>query len=80
MDELHESRISETIEPKEGQRELLCSNRDSLRCPFLGPENDNAFSEEEIENIVGLGDVLQGIRKRLISEGYDIKSLRANLK
>lgn len=41
MDELHESIISEEIiEPTKGQRELLCSNKDSLRCPFVGSINE----------------------------------------
>jgi hypothetical protein len=35
MTELHNKSISEKIVPKEGQRDLLCSNNLSLRCPSL---------------------------------------------
>lgn len=43
MNTLHKSIISEkNFEPKKGQRELLCSNKDSLRCPFLGFNNNNS--------------------------------------
>ena len=37
---------------------------------------EKIFSEDELENISGLGDVLQDIRKRLISEGFSIDELR----
>jgi hypothetical protein len=46
MGELHKSRISgENIEPREGQRELLCSNKFSNRCPSFGI-NPNQVSED----------------------------------
>lgn len=39
MPMLHNSSIeTNTIVPKEGQRELLCSNKKFLRCPSLGYE------------------------------------------
>ena len=37
------------------------------------------YSDEEIVNITELGDILQGIRKRLISEGLSIDELRKKL-
>lgn len=38
MDKLHKSSIQtgNDIVPKEGQRGLLCSNKQSVRCPSLG--------------------------------------------
>lgn len=47
MNVLHKSLISEeNIEPSKGQRELLCSNKDSHRCPFLGSIINNSDSED----------------------------------
>jgi len=37
MNTLHKSLISnKKIEPSDGQRKLLCSNKDLYRCPSLG--------------------------------------------
>ena len=82
MDKLHESLIGEKdFKHGEGQRELLCSNRDSLRCPSLCTQEpkEEIFSEEELENISGLCSVLKKIRGRLISEGYSIENLRKQI-
>lgn len=47
MNKLRKSLISEKniLEPKEGQRELLRSSRDSHRCPSFGVKN----KEERVE-------------------------------
>lgn len=45
----------------------------------LDPEKEIIFSDEEMENISGFCSVLQKIRKRLISEGYSIDELKAQL-
>lgn len=49
MNELRQSLISEkNLEPKEGQRELLRSSKNSLRCPSL--DYNYIASSEEIIN------------------------------
>jgi hypothetical protein len=71
MRELHKSQYDvPQFEPSDGQRGLLCSNRTSLRCPSLG--FNKPLSKETLNALEELGDVLRGIRKRMISEGYDI--------
>ena len=42
MAELHNKLKDRHLVPKEGQRGLLCSNKESIRCPSLG-----TLSEEE---------------------------------
>ena len=73
MNELHE-RLGGTkeLEPNEGQRGLLCSNKVPFRCPSLGL-NGHLFSQETVDALDELGDVIWGIRKRLMSEGYEVK-------
>jgi len=47
MRKLHNKSISENIfVPEEGQRDLLCSNKKSLRCPSFGIINSNNVSED----------------------------------
>jgi hypothetical protein len=47
MSELRKSLISENnFEPREGQRELLRSSKNSLRCPSFGIKNPNNVSED----------------------------------
>lgn len=71
MTELHKSQYDiPQFEPSDGQRGLLCSNRASLRCPSLG--FNQPLSEETLNALEELGDVLRSIRKRMLSEGYDI--------
>ena len=71
MDELHERLISDdNFAPEEGQRDLLCSNRKSLRCPSLS--SSPALSRETLNALEELGDVLKSIHKRMVSEGYEI--------
>lgn len=42
MNTLHNKLIIDKIfVPKEGQRDLLCSNKESIRCPFLGINNNS---------------------------------------
>lgn len=40
---------------------------------------EQVYTDEELENISGLCDVLLAIRKRLISEGVSIEELRQKL-
>lgn len=71
MNELHKSQYDvPQFEPSDGQRGLLCSNRTSLRCPSLG--FNQPLSEDTLDALEELGNVLRSIRKRMISEGYDI--------
>lgn len=47
MSEQHDKSISENIfVPEEGQRDLLCCNKKSLRCPSFGIKNPNFVSED----------------------------------
>lgn len=70
MNKLHERSICVTkeLEPNEGQRGLLCSNKVPHRCPSLGLG--------AINNFVGLSQTLKSIHIRLINEGYVIKDGR----
>lgn len=72
MNELHESIIGQIIVPNEGQRELLCSNNSPTRCPSLSPSS-YTLSQETVDALSELGEVIRGIRKRLMAEGYEIK-------
>ncbi len=58
--------------PEEGQRDLLCCNKESLRCPSLGVE-EVELTDETIQAMKELGEILRGIHNRLISEGYTIR-------
>ncbi len=58
------------LEPNEGQRPPLCSNRASRRCPSLS--SSQPFSKETLDALEELGDVLRGIRRRMITEGYEL--------
>lgn len=58
------------FEPNEGQRPPLCSNRASKRCPSLS--SSQPFSKETLDALEELGDVLRGIRRRMIAEGYEL--------
>lgn len=71
MSKLHKSQYTATkkLEPNEGQRGLLCSNNVSVRCPSL---SFRSLSNDTLEALDDLGNVLKGIRKRMISEGYKI--------
>jgi hypothetical protein len=71
MNELYKSQYdAPEIEPNEGQRGLLYSNKASLRCPSLS--SSSILSKETLSALEELGDVLRGIHKRMISEGYEI--------
>ena len=71
MNELHIKLISDnTIVPKEGQRDLMCSNKESLRCPSLC--SSSILSKDTLNALEELGDVLKCIHKRMVSEGYEI--------
>ena len=61
---------SQIIESSEGQRELLCSNIGSFRCPSL--ELRPVLSGVTIEALEKLGDILKNIHVRMIQEGYEI--------
>ena len=55
--------------------------KDSESCADISIQrNERFYSDEEITNIIELGDILQNIRKRLISEGLSIEKLRDNIK
>jgi hypothetical protein len=69
MSRLHKRNEELIFVPEEGQRNPLCSNRGSSRCPSLG---ENLFSQETIEAVIELGEVLKPIRKRMLAEGYTI--------
>lgn len=64
------------MELKPEQTNKLNEKQESCSGDYL---EGQFFSEEELENISGLCDVLQSIRKRLISEGFSIEELRKNL-
>lgn len=71
MKKLHRSQYDASkFEPNEGQRGLLCSNKASLRCPSLS--SSQPFSKETLDALEELGDVLRGIRRRMIAEGYEL--------
>lgn len=53
MNELHNKLIIDSeIVPKEGQRGLLCSNNESIRCPSLG------IIDEEEQSLDCLASIL----------------------
>lgn len=71
MNELHKGQYGVTeLEPNEGQRGLLCSNKASLRCPSLS--SSSPLSKETLSALEELGGVLRDIHKRMVSEGYEI--------
>lgn len=69
---LHKSLYNDTekLEPNKGQRGLLCSNNESLRCPLLGLEG--SLSKNTLEALDELGGVLERIQNRVIREGYKL--------
>lgn len=73
MKELHTGQNNDAIsfEYSEGQRGPLCSNKASLsRCPSLG--SNPTLSQDSLNALEELGDVLKSIRRRMYSEGYEI--------
>ena len=62
MRPLHKTNIDDetSLVPKEGEREVLCSNKACLRSPSLGSESET-ISEEEEEEIKKLAKILIGI-------------------
>lgn len=48
MNKLHNITKQDILVPKEGQRGLLCSNKESFRCPSL------CYIKSDIENEIGL--------------------------
>jgi hypothetical protein len=71
MSSLHKSQYdAPELEPNEGQRGLLCSNKASLRCPSLS--SSSKLSQDTLDALEELGDILRGIHKRMISEGYEL--------
>jgi len=71
MSKLHKSQYdAPELEPNEGQRGLLCSNKASLRCPSLS--SSSTLSKDTLDALEGLGDILRSIHNRMISEGYEI--------
>ncbi len=47
MAELHNKFKDDILVPKEGQRDLLCSNKESIRCPSLGFNKEISDEEKE---------------------------------
>ncbi|MEO5646179.1 MAG: hypothetical protein ABIQ91_01755 [Candidatus Paceibacterota bacterium] len=71
MSELHNRPINDDFFVlEEGQGGSLCSNKESFPCPSLGVRN--ILTKDTIDALEGLGEVLRGIRKRMLSEGYEI--------
>lgn len=64
IEKLHDrSIISDVFVPREGQRDLLCSNKESLRCPSFGINNQ--FISED--------DALSYLAEVLVGAFLDIK-------
>jgi ribosomal protein S19E (S16A) len=60
MNELHTSQNNApTFEPTKEQAQLLC-------------DSSNVLSKDTLDALEELGDVLKGIHKRMVSEGYEI--------
>lgn len=58
MNTLHNGSMkSERLVPKEGQRDLLCSNKASLRCPSFGINNQFISEDDALDY---LAEVLVG--------------------
>jgi hypothetical protein len=57
------------VEPNEGERILLPSNKSDSRSPSL----DLSFSTDEIASFIRFAKILKRIHIRLIMEGYTIK-------
>ena len=71
MNELRKSLVSnKNFEPREGQRELLRSSKDLLRCPSFGVSS--ILSKDTLNALEELGYVLKSIHRRMIAEGYEI--------
>lgn len=49
MYKLHDESYNSNFVPKEGQRGLLCSNKESVRCPSLGIKE--TLSDKELEQL-----------------------------
>lgn len=48
MTKLHKYHSENHIEPTEGQRDILCSNKESLRCPSLGLNDERLVDEDKL--------------------------------
>jgi len=71
MSKLHKGQSdAPKLEPNEGQRGLLCSNRASLRCPSLS--SSSILPKDTLDALEELGDVLGRIHNRMVYEGYEI--------
>ena len=46
MNKLHDIIKQDDLVPEEGQRDLLCSNKESVRCPSLGLVQKNEKLQE----------------------------------
>jgi hypothetical protein len=77
MKKLHNKLIFDSgIVPKEGQRGLLCSNNESIRCPSLSYEFiDSAESEEKVSKAYSI--IFEAVLKRRIENGK-YKNIKAN--
>lgn len=68
MSKLHGGQGESIFVPSEVRRRPLCSNFGSPRRTSLGVDNQ-PFTEETVGALQELGEILKGIRKRLILEG-----------
>lgn len=59
----------EIFVPEEGQRDFLCSNKESLRCPSLGLKA-TPLPKETLDSLEELGGILKHIHVRMLSKGY----------
>ena len=70
MSKLHKELNNDVFVPDEGQRDFLCNNKSSLRCPSSG--FNQTLSDETIFGIKELGNIFNKIHNRLLNEGYII--------
>jgi len=55
MRKLHNKLIvDKIIAPKEGQRDLLCSNNESIRCPSLGFNSNNVSEDVSLDYLASI--------------------------
>lgn len=70
MSKLHKESNNDIFMPKEGQRDFLCNNKSSFRCPSLS--SSLTLSKDALGALEELVDVLRVIHRRMTNEGYEI--------
>ena len=72
MSKLHKGQYdAPNLEPSEGQRGLLCSNKASFRCPSLS--SSSILQKDTLHVLEELGSILRAIHFRIKREGYDVQ-------